>query len=547
MVSMIKREISAIDPHGSRKYIREFMEEFRQFQDISSYDDLIISCFKADIVYLGDYHALPSSQFFAAQLLREVATRSRQVILAVEMVYGRNQRVLDRWMAGEIDDNEFKKRIRYDLEWGYDWAAFRRVFDTARDYGLRVFGIDCPPRNGLRYIRKRDKYASSRIVDILEKNPGAKVFVLIGESHLASEHLPGQVRDLLARRNIEKRSVRVIQNVEEIYWQLVAQGEEHRDVVSLGKGTYCAFNASPIAKYESYRQTINKWKSEQADDDHLDLTPTIYNMIDTILRFLGIDKYRMCIRREADCIEFLVDYFPEVYSHVDAATLRKILTANQFARPDILDIRRRVSRNGSMYIPRINSIFIGRFSLVHGGEEAAHFVNIALRGDVFSDGTKTASRVDLFYSSVIEEALGFFGSKLIDPSRNHFFETKLYQYHRKDRDFIEANTEYTYEQFRTIIEFVLRHKKFERTYANHSEIPDWLHAGLGTRNARTFSVMAHELGYYLGQQLYDGYHRGKIDRRTIANLFRARFDEAGEALSTYLDLVERLPGALTAG
>ncbi len=542
MVSLIKREISAIDPHGSRKYIREFTDEFRRFRDISSYDDLIIACFKSDIVYLGDYHALPSSQFFAARLLREVATRSRQVILAVEMVYGRNQRVLDRWMAGEIDDDEFKRRIRYDLEWGYDWGAFRRVFDTARDYGLKVFGIDCPPRNGLRYIRKRDRYAASRIVDILEKNPGAKVFVLIGESHLASGHLPGKVRDLLARRNIEKRSVRVIQNVEEIYWQLVAQGQEHRDVVSLGHGTYCAFNTSPIAKYESYRQTINRWKSEQADDDHLDLTPTIYNMIDTILKFLGIDKYRRCVRKEADCIEFLVDYYPEVYSHIDGATLQRILAANDFARSDIRDISRRVSRNGSMYIPRINSIFIGRFSLVHGGEEAAHFVNMALRGDVFRNGGGSIPRVDLFYTSVLEEAIGFFGSKLIDPSRNHFFETKLYQYHRKDRAFIEANTDYTFEQFRTIIDFILKHKKFERSYREHSEVPAWLLAGIGTRNARMFSVMAHELGYYLGQQLYDGYHQGKIDRRAIIDLFRARFDGHGSALSAYLDLVERLPG-----
>jgi len=542
MVSLIKREISAIDPHGTRKYIREFTSEFRRFQEISSYDDLIIACFKADIIYLGDYHALASSQYFAARLLKEVASRSRRVILAVEMVYGRNQRVLDRWMAGEIDDDEFKRRIRYDLEWGYDWAAFRRVFDTARDYGLKVFGIDCPPRNGLRYIRKRDRYAAARIVDILEKNPDAKVFVLIGESHLASGHLPGQVRDLLARRNDERRSVRVLQNVEEIYWQLVAQGQEHRDVVSLGHGTYCAFNTSPIAKYESYRQTINRWKSEQADDDHLDLTPTIYNMIDTILKFLGIDKYRKCVRQEADCIEFLVDYFPEVYSHVDGATLQRILAANEFASSDIRDIRRRVSRNGSMYIPRINSIFIGRFSLVHGGEEAAHFVNMALRGDVFRSNGGSLPRVDLFYTSVLEEAIGFFGSKLIDPSRNHFFETKLYQYHRKDREFIEANTDYTFEQFRTIIDFILKHKKFERTYEEHEEVPDWLLAGIGTRNARMFSVMAHELGYYLGQQLYDGYHQGRIDRRAIIELFRARYDEHGSALSAYLDLVERLPG-----
>ena len=123
MVSLIRREISLIDPNASRRYIRDFTEEFRHLQAIASYDDLVIACYKADVIYIGDYHALPSSQAFAAKLLREVASRSRHVILAVEMVYGRNQTVLERWMAGEIGEEEFRRRIRYDLEWGYDCSG----------------------------------------------------------------------------------------------------------------------------------------------------------------------------------------------------------------------------------------------------------------------------------------------------------------------------------------------------------------------------------------------------------------------------------------
>jgi uncharacterized iron-regulated protein len=542
VVSLLKREISQIDPNTSRKYIREFTEEFRRLHEISSYDDLVIACFKADLIYVGDYHALPSSQAFAAKLLREVASRSRHVILAVEMVYGRNQRVLDQWMASEIDSEEFKRAIRYDLEWGYDWSGFGQIFDAARDYGVRVFGIDCAPRNGLRYIRRRDQYAARRIADIFAKNADAKVFVMIGESHLAASHLPDVVRHALRRKNLEKRSVRVLQNIEEIYWQLVAARQEHRDVVTVAPGAYCVFNASPIAKYESYRQTINRWKSEHADDDHLDLTPTIYNMIDTILKFLSVDKYRVCLRREGDCIEFLVDYFPEVYSRTNASTLRRILESNKLSRSEIGEIKRRIARNGSCYIPAINSIFIGEFSLVHGGEEAAHFVNLALRGDLSGGPMRAQLRPDHFYSGVMEEALGFFGSKLIDPSRNHFFETKLYQYHRKDKEFIEANTEYSHEQFSAIINFILLHKKFERNYKDYDEVPEQLLSGIGTRDRRMLSVLTHELGYYLGQQLYDGYHTGCIERREIAALFRRRFEQPGASLLAYLELVEMLPG-----
>jgi hypothetical protein len=267
-------------------------------------------------------------------------------------------------------------------------------------------------------------------------------------------------------------------------------------------------------------------------------------MIDTILKFLSIDKYRLCLRREGDCIEFLVDLYPEVYSGVDAGTFRSILSSNRFSRLEASEIRRQMARTGSCYVPRINSIFIGEFSLVHGGEEAAHFVNLALRGDVFRQESRLRRRADLFYASVMEEALGFFGSKLIDPSRNHFFETKLYEYHRKDPAFIEANTEYSYEKFRSIIDFILLHKRFERNYHTLDEVPPRLLEGIRTRDPRLFSVLTHELGYYLGHQMYEGFHRGIIGRDEIRELFRERFDAQGSALSRYLDLVARLPGSV---
>jgi len=159
-VARLKKEILGVDRNSRRRYIRDFHDEFRSFETIASLDDVTIACYKSDIVYVGDYHALPESQEFAARLLREVAARSREVVLCVEMVYGRDQGALDRYMKGEIDDAEFLRIIRYDLDWGYDWTSFRKLFDAAREHGAAVHGIDCGPRSGFRYIRRRDAYAA---------------------------------------------------------------------------------------------------------------------------------------------------------------------------------------------------------------------------------------------------------------------------------------------------------------------------------------------------------------------------------------------------
>ena len=537
----LKKEIFGVDPNSARKYIQEFHKDFQRFEEISSFDDLVLASSKSDIVYVGDYHALPSCQTFETRLLRELASRSPRLALCLEMIYGHQQRFLDRFMSGAMPEDEFLRRIRYDLEWGYDWQSFRPLFEVAREYSLPVFGIDCEPRHGFRHIRKRDGYAASRITDIVEKNPGTRVLVIVGESHLGRTHLPGRVDQLLRRKRLQGRSLLVVQNLEALYWQLIEQGQHHRDVVRVSPDAYCVFNASPLEKYEAYRQVLDRWKGEQDEDSEVDLTPTVYNIIDTILDFLGINKYTTCLRREGQCSEYLVDVFPEVYGPAETTAFRRILRGAHLDNETVDEILDHVRRKGSCFVPRLNAIFLGQFDLAHGGEEAAHFVNLCLKRELNEEAPVELPQHDLFYGRVLEEALAFFGSKLIVPGRNHFFEAKFYQYYRKSPELIEANTPYSYEEFKEIIDFILLHKKFETHYTEYEEVPDEILRGIRSEPKR-MNILVHELGYFLGQQIYDGYHAGAITRREISDLFKKKFVDSGSALRAYLDLVEKLSG-----
>jgi len=261
-------------------------------------------------------------------------------------------------------------------------------------------------------------------------------------------------------------------------------------------------------------------------------------MIDTILKFLRIDKYHYSLNGDASRPDLLVDAYPEVYSDMEGEQFQGVLHASQFTPEEVAEVEFHVDRNGSCYIPQLNAIFIGQFNLMHGGEEAGHFVNMALRGEIFERGSRRYPQHDLFYVTILEEAVAFFGSKLIDPSRNHFFETELYRYYKKEPEVVERETPYGYQEFREIIDFILLHKRFERTYHDYDDVPEELLEGI--RGTRHFSVLTHELGYFLGQQIYDGYHARKIRRREIQALFKRRFEPGGDALGLYLDLVEKL-------
>lgn len=540
VVGHLKNIIFGSDPDSQKKYIKDFTEEFTTFRNISSLDDLFISCYKADLIYIGDYHALKESQLFAAQLIKKIAQRTKSAILALEMIYTRNQSILDSWFEGRVSEEEFLQRIRYEEEWGYDWEGFEAIFSAARECNMRVFGVDSGPRGGLKYIRRRDNFAAEKIVQLFQLYPTTKMIVLFGESHLAKNHLPRKVKEKLKKATLEKREVIIVQNVDRLYWEYKKRGLEYVDVVEVDDGKFCVFNASLIAKYEAYRLTLEKWKG-MGDEDEVDLTPTIHNMIDTILKFLEIDKFTYCLKKEDGYKEYLIDVYPEVYSSKDKDFLQVLLREKNFSKKDIQKIGEHIEKKGSCYVTELNAIFIGTFNVIHGGEESAHFVNKALKGEVGRGriSQKKMLPFDAFYTATIEEAIAFFGSKLIDPSRNHFFETEFYQLYGKDKEKIEKSTEYSFEEFNDIINFILLHKKFEKEYERYGKVPKELLDGIKSKG-RLFSVLTHEIGYFLGQQIYNAYQKGLIDKEQIKSLFKMRFSKSRSALETYLSLVEKV-------
>ena len=69
----VEREIRAQDSHNRRKYLREFNEAFKRYESVLSREQLQETLRAADVILIGDYHALPAAQRCAASLLEQRA------------------------------------------------------------------------------------------------------------------------------------------------------------------------------------------------------------------------------------------------------------------------------------------------------------------------------------------------------------------------------------------------------------------------------------------------------------------------------------------
>jgi hypothetical protein len=500
--------------------------EFARFEEVSSYEELLEAARSARIIYVGDYHALPASQYFQARLLQDLA--AGPLILAVEMLYRCDQRALDDWMEGRVDDDRFLRRVRYVTEWGYEWTSFRELLSVARAHGIQVFGIDCAPRNDLRFIHKRDAAVAAKIGELLCRYPEHAVVVSFGESHLATRHLPAKVDACL---ETPVPAVTILQNVDELYWKVTCSGVENTEVVRIRPGAYCVFNSTPFGKYEAYRRQLEIWDAHDQDEERLDLTSTVYNLIDTIADFIGIDKYRYCLTRQGKCTESLVDAYPEVYSTDEFESFERLLRRSLKKR-QAADILLHASRSGSCYVPRVNAIFLGQFSLQQGAEEAAHFVNFALKGQRYENFRVRNLKVfEDFYLTALEEALAYFGSKLIDPRRDQLADSPVLN--------PDPNGSKAAGHPAWLRKFIVAHKDLEHHYRSLATVPLVISRGL-RHNGSVSTLLRHELGYLLGEQLYRGYVSGVLSRREIRRLFETRFEEEKSPMEGYLDLAERL-------
>src|SRR5713101_940305 len=370
-LAAVEREIRAQDSHSRRKYLREFNQAFRSYDSVLDSQQMQNALHAADVVLIGDYHALPVAQRYAASLIEQRALAGdRPVVLGVETIFARDQHILEEWWRREIDEGELRQRIRFDLDWGYDWTPFHELLVAARDHGEAIYGLDCMPRENLRKIGARDRHAAAKISEIRERHPDAVIFVLFGESHLAPEHLPRVLRQQMPGAQV----LTVLQNVDALYWRAAGERADKVDAVRVNDEVLCVFNATPLEKYESYRLFLDQWSR---CDDTPDFAPTIYNLIDSLASFLEINRHSP---HNGTQPKFLVDMLPEVHGSSSGGMLRRLLSRNGVREHEFEAMLLRVEERGGAYLPEVNAFYMCELQMVNAAEDVARFLHQACRG-----------------------------------------------------------------------------------------------------------------------------------------------------------------------
>lgn len=377
-----------------RRYRAGYEADFRGRWRPELPERLLAEVSRADIVFSGDHHTLPSAQRLPIRLLRRLEPGGRPVTLALEMLQVRDQAAVDAFLAGRLDAAGLRRAISFDARWGFDWLAYLPLLEYARRHGYPVLAIntDAGPARGR--LGRRDRHAAERLAARLIERPGERIFVLAGDWHVARTHLPRRLEALLRRAGRTVRTLIVHQNHDALYRRFARAGAPPA-VARRGQRLYCVFNATPLTKVSaqlhwSGRRTLSSLYGEGATTD---AAAAFHDVVGALARHLGLP------------------------APLDALTIWQIdddedaLVALEMNGVRGRAARRRLDAGEPVFVARRRALLLPPASLNRLGEEAARQL-----GARWSRWRPRSAR-DRFYGVALQAGAVFFATRLLNPNR----------------------------------------------------------------------------------------------------------------------------------
>ena len=515
------------------RYSREYHKYLNHYDSVSSRPELIRHVISSDIVYHGDYHPLKQSQRAVLRILREILDK-RKIILCLEMFFADDQRLIDQFLQKKLNKKEFLEKIDYAKKWGFRWEHWKPIIDLCKKNKIPIVGINSDQSDKKKSLLARDIYSAIIIGKLLIRNPDALIYVVDGDYHVSPNHLPLQIEKKLKVFEIEVKRTIIFQNNADLYWQLAHEHKEESDVVEISDDSFCILNTTPANKLQSYLNWLEfsaeayhpvqaGWEdlSEEAGNTTI---PGIVNSICKILELPYPD----------DAMERLEVYYGK---HLD---FMGMISSSPKLSHMLPSVRYKIRKNEGFLLEYEKNgadsylVYLPISSLNMAAEEATHLLNSLMRGRL----TTSMKPFDAFYYTVMTEAIGFFGSKLINEKRKVQTRNAIRKYlgSFKHRDKAPNREE---QKKIHLCHLILKHR-YNENLSHHPD--DFKSKFREIYRARTMThrELATQLGYMLGNNLFNAVRKRRFPLKEVIELFKEPFTEPYKAFLTYLNVSSKV-------
>ena len=539
------KEARAIVGDSSRRimaYSAKFERSLPSRFVFTTQADLLDALRQHQFILYGDFHTLRQSQRGLLRLLRSYVDRQRtdKVVIALEMFKHVDQDFIDGYLAGKLSEEAFLDSINYAVEWGFPWQNFKMILDFAKAKKLPVIGINTD-NAGRDMLFVRDRYAAKCLVDAAETYPGYKIICLIGEYHLADDHLPKALAVEHRRRGRKGKVMRVLNNIDSYYFSKKRPSTHaSTEYLRLRKDFFCIMNTPPWMKWQSFAlweemRHMGAWhtSNHEADFDQ-DFDIHQEESYDIDFQFLSFVKelagFMQIEIDSSDMESFHVHFSPrgDFFQHL-----------TQEGTVDSVEAHRiigRASVDGVYYLARTNTVLLTDISINNLAEAAGQYLHALLSS--FEDSSE--NKTEDFYRRVLKAAVGMIASKILNPRRKCMELHHFRQVVRRQRGRRRTSAG---DQRSRMNHAVLRFDRWmELALAKEGARVEALPRALLQLDADTDYHLSRVIGQMLGFNLYKKVIADKVSTVKIRRLFKKRIsslDAVWREVSWLYDLMLR--------
>ena len=471
----IRRRVESILGQES-KSLKNYRESYERELSKSNWQNVDKKHFfsrmqQAEVVLVGDFHAQKQSTRGFLRIIRKIKT---DFVLALECLRVCDQVHLDAYIQGELSEKEFLSKVAWKKNWGFPWENYKALLKWAQLNKIKVYGINTDKPNETLLLR--DQFSAQKIKEIIAKNKGKKVFVQYGDLHLASAHLPKQLKKQMPKLNL----CVVYQSPEELYFKIMLQQKElSTDVVKLNSDTWALNVVPPWVKWQDYLLHLESGQDRRVKSSDMDPTDTVAQTVNFLAQSFGLST---------DLSKL------SIYSSDDDNFFNAIESCSLILKKKIIE---NVQEGVSFYVPELQCGYLARYSVNHVTRVASQFIycNELMFTKTILDSKKE------FHKLVWLEAVIYFFGKVKNPKK----KTDTLQ---------DIRSAIQKEQFddrgKEALQLSLTQKMVELQFLSGAKLKGSQDEIFSKYNKKSFSAAAQIIGGITGEKMFYAFSKKLI-------------------------------------
>ena len=495
------REVQGPEDPEIRRYYRSYASFLEKcyFKEVS-YKDLIESAKLSDFLLVGDFHTLFQAQREFIKVMALLRQAKIEFDVGLEMVHKKNQKSLDNYLEGKIGEKEFLEETDYFKTWGFDFLSYGNILKYLKSNRVNAYAI-----NKEGSLVERDNFIAE-VLDSVKKEKNKKlIVVLIGDLHLAQNHLPEKLKKKGYSSTI------LYQNSESVTKKLMINGQNPYALFKLKEKIFLVNNTPPWIKMQSNLTYLEHgaeamsikygYATVEKDEAEIDFSATVQNYIKALK-----DIFTLHNKKDDDF---------EIYTMYDLS----FLNSSYFKKEPGKTYASLIRDAKSIYIDKHKLIYTPYPDVNHTVEEAMHYL--------MEKDLPLGDSEEIFWERIHYFFSGFLASKVINPMRQTFSKSSLNQFFQRIES---AATEKDKKYLRNQIATYLAMADFFE-YINKKGVSDLAFQGFAYADPSYHYELSRQIGYQIAEIMFKEYNEERISGWEIKHIIFTNDDIKGFCLN----------------